>query len=108
VNGLRNFLSADEMKISGLMICFIIGFAYITYRYATNQPIDAVYVDLIKGIAFYVAGINGVGSIAYGFSSYYSRNSGYGGVSTIGTNQNNINTTTNNTNQQVGDLDSRI
>jgi len=112
MNALKNFLSVDEMRISGLIICFLIGFIYITYCVATHQTLDVTYVDLVKGIALYVAGINTVNAISYGYGSYYNSRSSNSLLSSTSTSNTITPTTsitsTNTSSIQGGDLDSRI
>jgi hypothetical protein len=108
MNGLRNFLSVDEMKISVLVMCFLSNFILIMYYFITKQNVDSGLLDLAKTLIYSIAGVNIGSAVSYGFSSYYGKNNGYSGVSTLGTNQSSVNNTSTNNINNITNIEDRV
>jgi len=91
MNGLRNFLSVDEMRISILVLSFFMAFLCVMYLFLSKQNVDPGLLDLTKTLIYSIAGVNGVQAISYGFSGYYNKVDANTGINPItGMNQGNL------------------
>jgi hypothetical protein len=73
MNGLRNFLSVDEMRVSILVLSFFIAFLCVMFLFLSKQSVEPGLLDLTKTLVYSIAGVNGVQAISYGFSGYYNK-----------------------------------
>lgn len=64
MNKITDFLSADEQKLSALILC-LFGMAGIAgYSYLTSGDISSNMKDLIETLIFAIAGMNIAGTVA--------------------------------------------